>query len=97
MEMDHETFFASPESIIEEFDEVGFPFFVLWNDRMFYCDRMYDWAFADVDIPDDTGNPNSARKIVTPSFAGVAEVLDFPVLEGKSIRERFAECRFFME
>ena len=82
----------------EEFDEVGFPFFVLWSDRMFCCDRMNDWAFADVDIPDDTGNPNSAWKIVTPPFAcRRGEALDFPLLEGDSVQEHFAECRFFME
>ena len=97
MEMDHEVLFTSPESIIKEFDEVGFLFFVLWKDRMFCCDRMNDWAFADVDIPDDAGNPNSAWKIVTSGFSTLSDALDFPVLDGKSLRERFSECRFFME
>ena len=61
------------------------------------CDVMNGWAFSNMNLADDTNNPNSAWKIVTPGFATLSDALSFPVLEGKSIRERFPECRFFVE
>lgn len=89
--------FDSPDALLEEFEEVGFLFFVLCDGCMFCCDRMNDWAFADIELADDTDNPNTAWKIVTPGFATLSDALDFPLFDGGSVRERFAECRFFME
>ena len=97
MKIRPEAFFDTPDGLLDLFREQNFFFFILWNDRMFCCDRMNDWAFADVEVADDTGNPNSAWKIVTPGFASLSDALDFPFLDGKSVRERFAECRFFVE
>lgn len=89
--------FKSPEDILKEFEEVGFLYFVLCDGRMYCCDRMNDWAFADIEVADDTGNPNSAWKIVTPGFESLSEALDYPLFNGGSIRERFDDCTFYME
>ena len=89
---------VSPEQLAEDGELNGMDlFFVKWHDLQLCCDVMNGWAFSNVNLADDTGNPNSAWKIVTPSFGTLAEALDFPMLDGKSVRERFAECRFFVE
>ena len=89
---------ANPSELAEDGDSNGMElFFVKWRGLQLCCDVMNGWAFSNVNLADDTGNPNSAWKIITPAFATLSEALDFPVLGGKSVRERFAECRFFVE
>ncbi len=83
---------------MDEFDvEFADLVFIKWGDLSLCLDRLNGWAFADTSRPDDTHNPFSCWKTVTPEFKSLDEALDFPVLNGKSVRERFAECRFFVE
>lgn len=71
--------------------------FIKWGDMELCLDKLNDFAFADVSVLDDTGNPFSRWKTITPGSPSASDALDFPVLDGKSVRERFAECRFFVE
>ena len=88
----------SPEQLAEDGELNGMDlFFIKWNGLQLCCDFMNGWAFSDVNVADDTGNPNSAWKIITPPFSSLSEALDFPILDGRSLRERFGECRFFVE
>ena len=72
-----------------------FMFFLKWHDMMLCCDYMNGYAFSDVTRADETGNPNSAWKIITPPFSSIQEALDYPVLDGKSVRQRYAECELY--
>ena len=71
--------------------------FIKWGDLELCLDPWLGWVFTDVNTLDPIGNPNSIWKIVSPRLSSLDEALDFPVLDGKSVRERFAECRFFVE
>ena len=89
--------FETPDDLINECDEGVFLFFVLWNGHMFFCDDVSDWAFSDFGPTDATEVPQGLWESVTPGFATLSDALDFPILDGSSIRERFSECRFFLE
>ena len=71
--------------------------YIKWGDMALCLDRLNGWAFADITHDEDRFNPFSCWKTITPEFDSLDEALDFPVLDGKSVRERFDECRFFAE
>lgn len=75
----------------------GGPVYFTWNDRDFVWDGISGWLFADFSRWNTSGHPTSDWEPITPEFSSIEEALDFPVLDGKSVRERFAECRFFVE
>ena len=90
--------FETVQSVVDEFDvELRDIVFVKWGEMELCLDKMNGFAFADISLPDETGNPFSCWKTITPGSPSASDALDFPVLDGKSVRERFAECRFFVE
>ena len=88
---------ADIDALIEGIDDYTDLFYVKWGDAELACDRLNGWAFADYLEPDDTDNPFSRWKAITREFGSLEEALDFPILGGRSVRERFGECRFFFE
>lgn len=75
----------------------GGPVFFEWGGRDFVWDGFSNFLFADFSKWNSSGHPTSDWEPITPEFSSAEEALDFPVLDGKSVRERFDECRFFVE
>lgn len=83
------------EELLDEFGPYGFHMmYVKWNDREINCDATCGWRLYDMKVAD----PKDGYFLeLSPEFPSIAEALDYPVLDGKSIRERIGECRFYGE
>ena len=69
----------------------GEPVFFSWNGRETVIDGLPTWSFERFD--EDAGKWDP----LTEEFETAEELFDLPFLDGKSLRERFSECRFFVE
>lgn len=69
----------------------GEPVFFDWNGREFVIDGLPTWCFERFD--EDAGRWDP----LTEEFESADELFGLPFLDGKSLRDRFAECRFFVE
>lgn len=84
--------FKSVVELVEHVDEhFGGPAFFLWRGHEFVIDGFRTWCFERFD--EDAGKWDP----LTEEFETAEDLFDLPFLEGKSLRERFAECRFFVE
>ena len=76
-------------------DSFRTPVFFSWNEKEFVINGdggdFNLWSFGLFD-----GNTGFWPP-VTSEFEDPEELFDLPFLDGKSLRERFAECRFFVE
>lgn len=72
-----------------------FMFFVKWRDIQLCCDYMNGWAFADVTKVAVPRCENSMWELITPPFDSLDDALDYPILDGKSIRERWDELYLY--
>lgn len=72
-------------------------FYVKWHDMQLCCDYYNHFAFADFTRFDTTGNPNSRWMIITPEFASLDEAADYPLFDGRSLKQVWDECEFFAE
>ena len=85
-------FFTSPEELIEDIeDHFGGPAFFKWKGQEYVIDGFRTWCFERFSW--DTGEWDP----VTEEFETADELFDLPFLDGKSLRERFGECEFFVE
>ena len=84
--------FESVQELIEHVEtHFGGPAFFSWQDRDFVIDGFRTWCFERFD--EDAGRWDP----LTEEFESAGELFDLPFLDGKSLRERFGECRFFVE
>ena len=72
-------------------------FYVKWRDMQLCCDYYNHFAFADFTRFDTTGNLNSRWMIITPKFASLDEAADYPLFDGRSLKQVWDECEFFAE
>lgn len=88
----------SYEDIKLSIDDGGMDmFYIKWRDMQLCCDYYNHFAFADFTRFDTTGNPNSRWMIVTPEFASLDEAADYPLFDGRSLKQVWDECEFFAE
>ena len=87
-QVDFENIGALAEDIEGHF---GGPAFFDWKGREFVIDGFRTWRFERFDEDASLWDP------LTPEFETADELFDLPFLDGKSLRERFFECRFFVE
>ena len=91
-EIEFEVSFASIDEVVETIDESwGTPAFFSWQGQEFVIDGFRGWCFERFD--EDAGKWDP----LTDNFETSDELMDLPFLDGKSLRERFSECRFFVE
>lgn len=84
--------FESVEELVEHIEtQFGGPAFFSWNDHEFVIDGFRSWCFERFD--EDAGEWD----LLTDEFETADELFDLPFLDGKSLRDRFSECRFFVE
>ncbi|MDO4806638.1 MAG: hypothetical protein Q4A07_05255 [Coriobacteriales bacterium] len=84
--------FESPEDLLEHVvSNSGEPVFFAWNGGGFVIDGLPTWCFERFD--EDAGRWDP----LTDGFETAEELFYLPFLDGKSLRERFAGCRFFVE
>ena len=92
-----ETGFRDIDELIECVEPApGMPFYFEWHDTDYACDGMAGWAFCDFSLWAPKGCEASWQP-VTPGFSSLSEALDYPLLDGKSVRERFDELIFYEE
>lgn len=84
--------FGSVGELVEHIEShFGGPAFLSWKGLEFVIDGFRGWCFERFD--EDAGRWDP----LTEEFETADELFDIPFLDGKSVRERFAECRFFVE
>ena len=88
----------SYEDIKDLIDNGGMDmFYIKWRDMQLCCDYYNHFAFSDFKRYDTTGNPNSRWMIITPEFASLDDAVDYPLFDGKSLRQVWDECEFLAE
>lgn len=70
-------------------------FFVKWRDVQLCYDGENDYEICDVTRPSDKERITSLWKAVSPPLHTIEAALDYPALDGKSLRERWDECRLY--
>ena len=84
--------FQSFEELVDHVSHgLGEPVFFEWRQWEFVIDGLPTWCFERFD--EDAGKWDP----LTEEFKTAEELFDLPFLAGQSLRERFAECRFFVE
>lgn len=87
---------SNVSELIEEYEPYGYHLmYVKWKDRQLCLDSVSGWQIFDMKVADpDNGG---FYLPLSPEFGSLEVALGYPVLDGKSIRERFDECQFFGE
>lgn len=87
---------SNMSELIWEFEPYGYHLmYVKWKDRQLCLDSVFGWQIFDMKVADPENN--GFHLPLSPEFGSLEAALNHPVLDGKSIRERFDECRFYGE
>jgi len=87
---------ATVDELIEQYEPYGHHLmYVKWKDRQLRLDSVSGWQIFDMKVADPDGD--GFYLPLSPEFGSLAVALEYPVLDGKSIRDRFDECWFFGE
>ena len=84
---------ATVDELLETFGPFGFHvMYVKWEDRQLYFDSVPRRHIYDMKVANPVDGYFTA---ISPEFESLEEAIDYPVLGGKSIRERLGECRIY--
>lgn len=89
--------YSVSQLVYDQTDGGCYMFFVKWKGIQICCDVENRWAFSDVTQAAKNDSGAYSWKVITPPFDSLHEALDYPILDGHSIRDRWDEIKLYSD